>query len=41
MTVAVTESKGAEIAATGEIPIEYNYTLQSLTGVVAGKEVSY
>lgn len=41
MTVAVTESKGAEIAATGEIPIEYNYTLQSLTGVVDGREVSY
>ena len=41
MVVNVTESKGAEIAATGEIPIEYNYALESLTGVVDGTEVSY
>lgn len=41
MTIEVTESKGAEIAATGEIPIEYNYSLKSLTGTVAGQSVSY
>lgn len=41
MTVTVTESKGAEIAATGEIPIEYNYTLKSLSGVVDGQQVGF
>ncbi len=41
LVVKVTESKGAEIAATGEIPVVYNYTLQSLTGTVDGQAVSY
>ena len=41
MVVKVTESKGAEIAATHEIPIVYNYDLVSLEGVVDGDTVSY
>ena len=41
MVVKVTESKGAEIAATHEIPIVYNYDLVSLEGTVNGEAVSY
>ena len=41
MVVKVTESQGAEIAATHEIPIVYNYTLVSLEGTVSGNAVSY
>ena len=41
MVVTVTESKGAAIAATGEIPIVYNYTLESLEGVVNGEKITY
>ncbi len=41
MQLTVTESKGAKIAATGEIPIVYNYKLESLTGTIDGKDVSY
>ena len=41
MVVKVTESYGAEIGATGEIPIVYNYVLESLEGTVDGTPVSY
>lgn len=41
MVVNVTESQGAEIAATHEIPIVYNYVLESLEGTVDGAPVSY
>lgn len=41
MVVKVTESKGAEIGATHEIPIVYSYDLVSLEGVVDGDTVSY
>ena len=41
MVVKVTESKGAEIGATHEIPIVYNYDLVSLEGTVNGEAVSY
>ena len=41
MVVKVTESYGAEIGATGEIPIVYNYVLESLEGTVDGAPVSY
>ena len=41
MIVTVTESYGAEIAATHEIPIVYNYRLDSLTGTIDGAPVSY
>lgn len=41
MVVNVTESQGAEIAATHEIPIVYNYVLESLEGTVDGTPVSY
>ena len=41
MVVKVTESQGAEIAATHEIPIVYNYTLESLEGTVDGTPVSW
>ncbi len=41
MVVKVTESYGAEIGATGEIPIVYNYVLESLEGTVDGVPVSY
>ena len=41
LVVKVTESYGAEIAATGEIPVTYNYVLETLEGTVDGTPVSY